>query len=77
MSDIFNKSIKPPKRDWFDWMSDNFGKVVIAAIVCNVLFWGGLALLVAIHAGDIAREAGGLARAAADGYAKPTKPVSP
>ncbi len=72
MSDVFKQSIKPKKRDWFDWMSDNFGKVVIAAIVVNALFWGGLAWVVTVNAHKIAGEVGGLARAAADGYSKPS-----
>lgn len=73
MSDTF-KHTKPPKRDWFDWMNDNFGKVVIAAILCNVLFWGGLAWVIAANAHKIAGEVGGLARAAADGYSTAKKP---
>ncbi len=57
-----------PKRDWFDWLSDNFGKVLIAAAVCNMLFWGSIAYIVATNASGIAREAGELAGAAAEGF---------
>lgn len=74
MSDIFKASRQTPKRDWFDWACDHVGIVILASIVCNVIFWGGLAFFIVSQSHHIAHLAGSIARDAADGFNQAAKP---
>jgi hypothetical protein len=73
MTDIFNQSRKPAPRTFGDKVFDNFGWIMLAMFLVSVIGVGTFVYMLSTHLTEIAHAAGGVARAAADGYSNPPR----
>lgn len=69
MSDVFRKTMQPKKRTLGDKIFDNFGWIVAGVMLFSIIGTGIVVYAIANNLHEIAREAGSIAKSAADGYA--------